>query len=92
MLVNAARADKLPKVLRDKLLAQILDVDFGGAGLAGLLLKAGELLAALSDIATHRDHIAAVIFLEPRNYDRGIEAARVGEGHFLRFGHIEYSE
>src|SRR5205085_1019845 len=55
MLVDAAGADELPDVLGDELLAHVLDVDFGGAGVAGLGFEAGELVAALADIAANGD-------------------------------------
>ena len=85
MLVDAAGADKFPKVLGDELLAQVLDMDVAGAGFAGLFLEAGELIAALADIAAHGDDFAAVVLLEPRNDDGGIQPAGVGECNFLRF-------
>ena len=62
-------------------------MNFGRAGLARLLFQAGQLIAALPDIAAHRDHFAAVVFLQPRNDDGCIQAARIGERHFLGFGH-----
>src|SRR5262249_47504395 len=87
VLVDAAGADELPEILRDKLLAHIFDIDFSGASLASLFFEAGEFIAALSDIAANSDDFAAVVFLQPRDDDGGIEAARIGEGHFLRFRH-----
>jgi len=87
VLVDAAGADHLPEIVADELLAHILHVDFGGAGLDRLLFEAGQLIAALADIAAHGDHVAAVIFLQPRDDDRGIQAARIGERYFLRFVH-----
>ena len=71
--------------------AHVLDMDFRGAGVEGLLFEAGELVAALADIAADGDDFAAVVFLEPRNDDRGIESAGVGEGNFLRFVHIDFA-
>jgi hypothetical protein len=47
--------------------------------------SARQFIAALADVAAHGDHFAAVVFLQPRNDDGRIEAARVGERHFLRF-------
>ena len=87
VLVDAAGADQLPEVLRDEFLAHILDVDFRSARFAGLLFEAGEFVGALSDIAAHGHHFAAVVFLEPRNDDGGIEAPGIGESYFLGFRH-----
>ena len=90
VLVDAAGAHQLPEVLGDELLAHVLDVHFRSAGLARLLFQAGQLVAALSDVAAHRDHLAAVVFLQPRNDDGGIQPARIGERHFLRFVHKSF--
>ena len=48
-----------------------------------------ELVAALADIAADRHHFAAVVFLEPGNDYRGIQAARVSQGNLLRFVHMK---
>ena len=87
MLVDPAGAHQLPQVLRDELLPQVFDIDFGSAGLAGLFFEAAKFVAALADIAAHGHDFAAVILLEPWNDDRGIQPARVGERNFLRFMH-----
>src|SRR5262249_37790749 len=87
VLVDTTRADQFPEVLGDELLTHVFHIDFGRAGLASLVFEAGEFIAALSDVAANGDNFAAVIFFQPRNDDRSIEAARIGEGYFLRFRH-----
>ncbi len=87
VLVDAAGADHLPEIVLDELLAHVGDVDFARAGLARLLFETAQLIAALPDIAADRDHLAAVILFEPGNDDGCIEAARIGERHFLRLLH-----
>ena len=59
-------------------LAEILDIDFAGAGLDGLFVQRGEFLA-LADVAGHRDDLVIVVFLQPRNDDGCVQAARIGE-------------
>ncbi len=89
VLVDPACPYQLPQVFGDELLAHVLDVDFRGACLQGFLFEAGKLVGALADIAANGDHLAAVIFLKPGNDDRGIQPARIRQGDFLRFVHIE---
>ncbi len=89
VLVLAARAHQLPEIFCDELLAHIGDLDFGRAGLARLRFEAGQLIAALADIAAHRDDFAAVVFLQPRNDDGCVQPARVGECYF--FGIHDFS-
>ena len=87
MFVLAAGADHLPQILGDKLFAHVRDVAFLGAGRLGFLLETGQLVAALADVTAHGDDFAAVVFLQPRNDDGGIESARIRERYFLGFVH-----
>src|ERR1041385_5931566 len=39
----------------------------------------------LADVARHSNNLAAVIFFQPRNNDRGIQAAGVRQNNFVHF-------
>jgi len=45
----------------------------------------------LADVADHGDNFAAIIFLEPRDDDGGVQSAGIGEYNFFRFGVIVLS-
>src|SRR3954453_10890226 len=77
VFIDAAGPYHAPQVVGDELLAQVGDVNLRRAGLERFLLESGELFSTLSDVAADGDHVALIIFLEPRNDDRGIEAAGV---------------
>ncbi len=67
----------------DEFLAQIFDVSGARAGSESLFSRCFQILA-LPEIADHGDHFAAaVIFLEPRNDDGGIEPSGIGKHNFL---------
>ncbi len=85
VLVHAARAHHAPQIFGDELLAHVGHVDFGRAGLQGLLFQAFQLVFTLADIAAHGHDFALIIFLQPRNDDGCIEAAGVGQGYFFGF-------
>ena len=81
-LVERVGAEHREDVVADEVLAQVFDEDLGRAQLLGL--GAGRLdLLALADVGGEGDDGAAVGLGEPRQDDRGIEAARVGEHDFV---------
>ena len=53
------------------------DVNFRSSGFERFLLESGQLVAALADVATDGDHFALIVFLEPGNDDRRVEAAGI---------------
>ena len=66
----------------DKFLAQVVDIDF--LDTHGLRFGASGLnLLALADIGGKGDNLALVVILQPAHDDRGIEAAGIGQDHFL---------
>ena len=65
---------------RDEFEAQVLDVALFGAGGDRLFAHALQLVLALSDVGGDADDPGVVVFAQPGDDDRGIEAARVGEG------------
>ncbi len=83
VLIDGARLERREHKVVDKFALEILDVELRRAGLDGFLLEAVQLLA-LPDIGGDRyDFTVVVVLLEPRNDDRGVKAARVGENHFF---------
>ena len=82
-LVHRARLHRGEDVVLDEFLLQILDIQLGGAGLDGLLLQAVQ-LGALTHVARHGDNLAVVvILLQPRDDDRGIQTAGIGQHDFF---------
>ena len=70
--IDRARLDGFPKVAGYKLLAEVLDKDFGSA--AGQSFSAdGGVIVALTNVSDHGDDFAAVIFTQPGNNDGGIK-------------------
>src|SRR6266545_118614 len=78
VFVNGAGSQRGPDVFGDEFVAQVFDVDFRRARGAGLLLQSGQLFA-LPDVGGDRDYFAVIVFFQPGNDDRGVEAARIGE-------------
>ena len=70
-------------ILGDEFFAQIFDVRRGRAGCQRLFARSFQVFP-LPQIADHGDHFAAVIFFQPRNNDRGIQPAGIGEHNFFR--------
>jgi len=75
-LVNRARLEHREDEVAREFFLQIDDVTLGGAGLPGLGFKALELLL-LPNVRTEGDQLRVILFLEPGQDDRGVEAARV---------------
>ena len=86
VLVDRSCLERGEHVAGQKLFAQVLDNDFAGAGGIGLLHH-GLDVVALSHIADHGDDVIGIVFLEPRNNDRGVESAGIGKHNFLRHKH-----
>ncbi len=76
-LVHRPGLEHRPEVIGDELLAQVLDEDLAGAAPAGLLDDAVEFAGALPQVGHERHDLAAVRLPQPRQDDRGIQAARV---------------
>ncbi|OPZ76375.1 MAG: hypothetical protein BWY77_01916 [bacterium ADurb.Bin431] len=79
--VKGVAARRRKDVLLHQLLFQILDVDLAGAGLEGFLTDSLKVLL-LADVGDIGDDVIA-LELEPLEDHGGIEAAAVGEDHFL---------
>ncbi len=74
VLVDGAGAESRPDVVAHKLFAQIFDVHCGSAGGERFFAR-GFQIFPLANVTDHSDDFAAVVFLEPRNDDGGIQAA-----------------
>src|SRR5882762_8947077 len=74
VLVDGAGAESRPDVVAHKLFAQIFDVRCGSAG-GECFFARGFQIFLLANVTDHGDDFAAVVFLEPRNDDGGIQAA-----------------
>ena len=84
MLVDRAGAQRGPDVAGDEFFAQIFDEGLAGAG-GERFLVGGLQVFALAEVADHGDYLAAaVVLLEPRNNDGGIEPPGIGKNNFLR--------
>ena len=85
VLVLGVRLEAGPNVVFNIILLEVFDVELRGAGLNRLLLEAVE-LRALAHVAGNRDNLAViVVFLEPRDNDRCVEAAGIGENDLFDF-------
>ncbi len=60
---------------------EVVDVDLARAGRQRLFLQALELLR-LADVGRERDDLGFVVFLEPLQNDRGVQAARICQYDF----------
>jgi hypothetical protein len=86
-LVERHRAHARPHVVGEPWALQRVDAARHRARTARLLLEAAQLLVTLADVAAVRMHFAVVVLLQPRNDDRGVEAAGVGEDDLLLLAH-----
>ena len=84
-LVDRARLDGRDDKIVDEFLGEVLDVAFGGARLDRLLLKPLELAHALPDVGRDRNHLTAVMLLEPGDDDRGVQTAGIRQNDFIEF-------
>ena len=84
MLVDRSGAQRRPDILRDEFLAQIFDVRGACAGGESLFARRLEIFL-LAEVADHGDHFAtAVILLQPRNNDGGVQPSGICQHNFLR--------
>ncbi len=80
--VNGVGAEHREHEVAHEFLAQIVDVDFLDAHLLGL--GAGRLqLLALTDVGGEGHHLAVIVFLQPLQDHRGIQATGIGQHHFF---------
>jgi hypothetical protein len=84
VFVDGAGAKGGPDIVAYKFFAQVFDHRGRGAGGERFLAR-GFQIFLLADVTDHRDHFAAVIFLEPWNDDGSVQAAGIGEYDFLGF-------
>ncbi len=85
VFVNGAGAERRPNVVAHKFFAQIFNERGGCAG-GERFFAGGFQVFLLADVADHGDNFAAIIFLEPRDDDGGVQSAGIGEYNFFRFG------
>src|SRR5205085_2776383 len=81
-LVDGVGAQRREAEVGDEALAQFFDHDAVGAAPAGARFESLQ-LGALPDVGAVADHLAAVVLLEPRHDDAGVEPARIGEHRAL---------
>ena len=74
VLVDGAGAQRRPDVVANEFFAQIFDVRRGSAGGKRFLARGFEIFL-LADVADDSDDFAAVVFLEPRDDDGGVESS-----------------
>src|SRR6267378_6237093 len=89
VFVDRAGAERRPNVIAHKFLAQVFDVRRGSTGGERFLAR-GFQVFLLADVTDHSDDLAAVVFLEPRNDDRRIQAAGIGEYNFFGFDCLRF--
>ena len=83
LLVDSACLNAGNDVIVNVLVGEIENVKLRCACLECLFFKTLKLVR-LTDVARNRDYLAVVVvFLEPRNDDRRIKTARVGENDFF---------
>ena len=85
-LVDRARLERRPNEVLDELLAQVFDVQLFRAALFRLLVE-GLQLFALPDVARNADHIAVIIFLQPRHDNRGIQTTGISQ----QYAHLRHN-
>src|SRR4029077_7804003 len=85
-LVHRARFQRPPNVAGQELFAQIFDDYLAGSSLVGLVHDGLDVFS-LTYVGDHGDHFVGIVFLEPRNDDRGIEPTGVGENNLFFFRH-----
>ena len=87
-LIDRARLHCGDDVVVNVIVAEVEDVELRRARLESLFLESFKLVS-LTDVTRDRDDLAVVVvFLEPRDDDRGIETARICKGNFLYFGFV----
>ena len=79
--VNRSGAHDREDKVAGEFLLQVIDVNFRRAGFPGLPVETVEFLL-LADVGTEGDHLRAVLFLDPREQNRGVESARIGQNNF----------
>ena len=85
-LVDRARLERRPNEVLDELLAQVFDIQLFRAALFRLLVEGLEFLA-LPDVARNADHIAVIIFLQPRHDNRGIQTTGISQ----QYAHLRHN-
>src|ERR1700676_290338 len=82
VLVDGAGAKGRPDVIAHEFFTEVFDVGGGGTRGEGFFARGFEIFL-LADVADHGDHFAAVVFLEPRNDDGGVQTSGIGEDDFF---------
>ena len=89
ILVHGAGLDGGNDEFIDEFLAQIFYVQLGGAGFNGLFLQPAEFLA-LPNVGCYRNNLAVIVILfQPRDNNRRIQTAGIGQHDFFNLFHIE---
>jgi hypothetical protein len=73
---------------RGELLLEVVDVDFGRAGLFGLGVEALQFVV-LADVGAEGDDFSLVGVFDPGKEDGGVETTGIGEDDFLAHGRLE---
>src|ERR1019366_7230614 len=79
-VVDRAGTQRGPDEIANVFEAQVLDVALLGARRDRFFAHAFQLVVALADVGGDADDLGVVVLAQPGNDDRGVEAARVGEG------------
>src|SRR5207237_2680947 len=82
LLVNRAGVQDRKEIVGRELRLRIDEMEIARAGAIRLFGETGSLFG-LADVDRDRDDVAAVVFLQPRDDDRGVESARICERHFF---------
>ena len=83
MLVDSTGFQSREDVSGEKFFAQVFHDHLCGAGRVSFLDHRFEIVP-LANVADHGDDVVRIVFLQPRNDDRGIEAAGISKDYFLR--------
>ena len=86
VLVNRARLNGRKDVVGQKLLPQIFDDDFDSARRVGFLHDCIDVVA-LANVGNEGNHVAVIVFFQPRNDDGRIQPTRISKYNFLTHWH-----
>ncbi len=82
MLIHRARLDRGKDVVEHEFLTQVFHNHLAGAGRVRFLDHRIQIIA-LSYVGNVSDHVAIVVFFQPRNNDGGIETSGICQYDFL---------
>src|SRR5208283_1744749 len=82
MFIHRAGLDRREDVVSQKLEPQVFDNHFARAGFVSLLDDRVEVVT-LADVSDESDHVAVIVFLQPRNDDGGVQPSGISKDNFF---------